>query len=126
ALVEQMGGPSTPGTGWAAGIERLMMLCTNPPPARRPIAVIPHGDDEVSVALTLSRRLRRAGFMVEFNSFERFAKRMKWANRIYARACLILGSDECARGVVALRDMDSGEQQEVALDDLEDRLAHLN
>ena len=42
-LVETMGGPSTPGVGWAAGVERLTMLCGNPPPARRPIALVPIG-----------------------------------------------------------------------------------
>ena len=37
-LVEQMGGPATPGTGWAAGVERLMMLIDEAPPAPRPVA----------------------------------------------------------------------------------------
>ena len=40
-LIETMGGPSTPGVGWAAGIERLSMLCGAAPEARRPVALIP-------------------------------------------------------------------------------------
>jgi histidyl-tRNA synthetase len=50
---------------------------------------------------------------------------MKWANRIDARIAVIVGSDEAARNVAAIRDMDSGVQEEVSLDGtaIEDRLA---
>ena len=48
---------------------------------------------------------------------------MKWANRIGARLAVILGSDEVARSVAAVRDMDAGAQEEVSLDRLEERLA---
>ena len=40
-LIETMGGPKTPGVGWAAGVERLAMLCGEPPSARRPVALVP-------------------------------------------------------------------------------------
>ncbi|MEC8776046.1 MAG: histidine--tRNA ligase, partial [Pseudomonadota bacterium] len=52
-LIETMGGPSTPGVGWAAGIERLSMLCGAAPEARRPVALIPIGDDAVARSLPL-------------------------------------------------------------------------
>ncbi len=42
-LIETLGGPSTPGIGWAAGVERLVMMLGKPPPAKRPIAVVPDG-----------------------------------------------------------------------------------
>ena len=44
-LVELMGGPALPGVGWAAGIERLAMLIAEPPPPRRPVALVPIGED---------------------------------------------------------------------------------
>ncbi len=47
---------------------------------------------------------------------------MKRANKIDARACVILGEDEIARGMVTVRDMDTGEQKEVVLEDIEDHL----
>ena len=49
-LVSEMGGPATPGIGWAAGVERLSMLVSTPPEVQRPIAVIPTGQDTISDA----------------------------------------------------------------------------
>lgn len=121
-LVAQMGGADTPGIGWAAGIERLMMLCAAPPPPPRPIALLPHGADEVTAALVLARALRDHGLVVELNAADAFGKRMKWANRIQARAAVILGSAELARGTAMLRDMDTGAQAEVAHAELAGRL----
>ncbi len=122
-LVRQMGGPPTPGIGWAAGVERLMMLAEGCPPAPRPIAVLPLGAAEACAALALARELRQAGLIAEFNAAGGLGKRMKWANRISARVCVILGSDELARQVATVRDMDSGAQEDVALTELAGRLS---
>lgn len=122
-LVEMMGGPPTPGIGWAAGIERLAMLLTEEPAVSRPIAVIPVGAADEIPALQLTERLRRAGFTVDLGYSGNVGKRMKRANRLNASAVVILGEDERSRGVAAVRDLDSGEQDEVPLDALEDRLA---
>src|SRR5205807_7454348 len=56
-LVEMMGGPALPGVGWAAGIERLAMLITEPPGPARPIAVVPIGEAAEQAALTLAEVL---------------------------------------------------------------------
>ncbi|MBF0335648.1 MAG: histidine--tRNA ligase [Alphaproteobacteria bacterium] len=119
-LIGQMGGPATPGIGWAAGVERLGMLLAEAPAARRPLAVIPMtGMDQ---ALALAGVLRRAGFVVDLGFSGNMGKRMKRANKLGARAAIILGEDEAARGAVTVRDLDSGAQEEVALAELEDRL----
>lgn len=125
-LVRQMGGPPTPGIGWAAGVERLMMLAEGCPPAPRPIAVLPLGAAEACAALALARELRQAGLIAEFNAGGGLGKRMKWANRIDARVAVILGSDELARQVATVRDMDSGTQEDVALAELAGRLSQLS
>jgi len=122
-LIEQMGGPPTPGIGWAAGVERLAMLIDAPPPPARPVAVVPVGEDQAEAALALTQRLRRAGFTVDFSYSGNIAKRMKRANKIGARAAVVLGEDEMARHAATLRDMESGEQAEVPLASLEDHLA---
>lgn len=122
-LVRQMGGPPTPGIGWAAGVERLMMLAEGCPQPPRPVAVLPLGGAEACAALALARELRQAGLTAEFNAAGGLAKRMKWANRINARVCVILGSDELARQVATVRDMDSGAQADVALAELAGRLS---
>jgi histidyl-tRNA synthetase len=121
-LIGQMGGPVTPGIGWAAGVERLSMLLDAVPDEARPLAIIPMGDCG-STALVLAQRLRHAGFAVELGYSGNMKKRMARANKANARAALILGEDELARGAVAVRDLDSGEQVEVALDGLDAHLA---
>jgi histidyl-tRNA synthetase len=122
-LIGMMGGPSTPGVGWAAGIERLTMLCGEPPVARRPVAVIPVGEMARIPALKLSEDLRRAGYRVDLGHGGNLSKRMKRANKINAAVALILGEDELSGGVATVRDLDSGEQEEAALASLVDRLA---
>ncbi len=121
-LIEAMGGPPTPGIGWAAGIERLAMLVGDIDAAKRPIAVIPVGDEAAHEALELTHRLRREGFTVDLGYRGNLQKRMKRANKLGASAALILGDDERAQGAVTLRDLDTGEQVLIPLPELTDRL----
>ena len=115
-LVETMGGPATPGVGWAAGIERLSMLMDREVPAPRPIAVIPVGQATEDTALTLTQKLRHAGYGVELGFSGNVGKRMKRANKLGARAAVLLGEDELANDSATIRDLDSGEQELVSLD----------
>ncbi|MEX1306270.1 MAG: histidine--tRNA ligase [Rhodovibrionaceae bacterium] len=122
-LVETMGGPPTPGVGWAAGVERLAMLLCDVPAAPRPIAIVPLGAEAEARALTLAEELRKAGLAIELGYSGNIKKRLNRANKISARAAVILGEDELAEGVASVRDLDSGEQDRVPLDALKDRLA---
>ncbi len=121
-LVRLMGGPDTPGIGWAAGVERLAMLIEPPAAGKRPLAVVPVGKEAARDALALTHRLRQAGFRMDLGYSGNLSKRMKRANALGASAVILLGEEELARGVATVRDMDSGEQTEVPLNDLE---AHL-
>ncbi len=121
-LIEAMGGPPTPGIGWAAGIERLVMLIGEMPAARRPIAVIPVDGEAEAEALELTHRLRREGFTVDLGYRGNVARRMKRANKLGASAALILGEDERAQGAATLRDLDTGEQVLIPLPELTGRL----
>ena len=121
-LVEKMGGPSTPGVGWASGIERLSMLIGDGPARIRPIAVIPLGDAAEEIGLKLTDRLRRAGVSVDLGYRGKMKQRMKRANNIDARAAVIIGDDELEQSSATVRDLDSGEQELVPLDDLQNRL----
>ena len=122
-LIEQMGGKATPGIGWAGGIERLGMLLEEVPPAPRPLVVIPIGADAQMPSLSLAQELRTAGFRVDMGYRGNVGKRMKRANKIDARAALILGDDEIEQGVVKVRDLDSGEEIAVSLSDVAAHLA---
>jgi histidyl-tRNA synthetase len=117
-LVEEMGGPPTPAVGWAAGIERLAMLLAETPAAPRPVAVVPAGDAAEAAALDVLQALRRAGIRAEIAYRGNLRRRMERANRIHARAAVILGEAEIARGVAQLRDLATGTQVEVAIGDL--------
>jgi histidyl-tRNA synthetase len=118
-LAELMGGPALPGVGWAAGIERLAMLIAEPPGPARPIAVVPIGEAAETAALTLAEVLRYHGWVVDLSYSGNVARRMRRANSVNARLAVLIGEDEIARNVVALRDLDSGEQADVA-EDLKD------
>jgi histidyl-tRNA synthetase len=114
-LVELMGGPQMPGVGWAAGIERLALLIAEPEPPPRPIALVPLGEQGEALALTMAEALRDAGLPVELGYSGNLSRRMRRANRVNARAAVLIGDDEVARNVVTLRDLDSGEQAEVPI-----------
>jgi histidyl-tRNA synthetase len=122
-LVSAMGGAETPGVGWAAGIERLAMLIADAPGAQRPIAVVPVGGGAETAAFNLAQELRRDGFTVDIGYGGNLSKRMKRANKLRARLAVILGEDEIRAGTVTVRDLDTGEQEEVALRGLRDHLA---
>ncbi|MBC7905970.1 MAG: histidine--tRNA ligase [Rhodospirillaceae bacterium] len=119
-LIGQMGGPATPGIGWAAGIERLSMLVETAPDLDRPVAIIPMGD--ATAAAVLADSLRAAGVAVELGFSGNMKKRMVRANKANARLAVILGEDEAARGAATLRDLDSGVQEEVPLSALKERI----
>src|SRR5487761_1192088 len=122
-LMGVMGGPETPGVGWAAGIERLVLMIAEPKPKLRPVALIPLGEEGEKRALVLAQELRRAGFTVELGYSGNMQKHLQRANKANARAAVILGEDELKRGMAAIRDLDAGNQSEVPLTALKERLA---
>jgi histidyl-tRNA synthetase len=122
-LVEMMGGPATPGVGWASGVERVAMLLAEAPAPPRPLAVVPVGAAAERPALVLAERLRGAGFAVELGYSGNLGKRLKRANKVNAAAALLLGEAELARESVTIRDLDSGSQEEAPIATLPERLA---
>ena len=117
-----MGGPPTPGIGWAAGIERLAMMIGEAAGPERPVAVVPVGADAADAALKLTERLRGADLPTDLGFSGNLKRRLARANKLDARFALLLGSDEIAAGKVTVRDLDSGEQAEVAMGEI---VAHL-
>ena len=122
-LVAEMGGPPTPAVGWAAGVERLAMLLTKFPAAPRPVAIVPLGEAAEAAALPLLQTLRRAGIRAEMAYRGNMKRRMERANKTGARAAVILGDEELAKGVASVKDLAAGTQTEVALADLAAHLA---
>ena len=116
SLIATMGGPDTAGSGWAAGVERLHALVNEPVAAPRPVAIVPMGDAAEKEAAKLAHELRHAGFVIEIGYRGNAGKRMKRANKLNASVALVIGDDELNAGVVALKKLDSGEQEMVKRD----------
>ena len=122
-LIQTMGGPNTAGVGWAAGMERLAMLCGEAPPARRPVALVPLGEDAEARSLPLAEALRASGLRVDVGYSGNLGRRMKRANRLNASVAVLIGDDELAKEVATVRDMDGGDQAEVPLAQLPEWLS---
>ncbi|HIM45323.1 MAG TPA: histidine--tRNA ligase [Alphaproteobacteria bacterium] len=112
-LVETMGGPPTPGVGWAAGVERLAMLVGDVAAEGYTIAVVPVGADMEAAGFVLTQQLRDAGFRTDMAFRGNLSKRLKRANKLGAVCAVLLGEEEAGRDCVTVRDLGSGEQQEV-------------
>ncbi len=107
-LVEQLGGPPTPGVGWAAGIERILLVSDGEAEGQAPDVYVALDGGDSRTAFRLVRDLRTAGLRAQLEQAGRSLKgQLKHADRIGARSVLIVG-DEGLRA----RDMDSGEQRD--------------
>lgn len=128
-LVEECGGPPVPGVGFAAGMERILLVLEEqgikaPYEQGVDAFVVSLGDSIRAHALNLVHRLRQAGLRVETDYLNRSMKaQMKAADRLKARRVLIVGEDEVARGVVQVRNMQAGVQEEAPCDSIVERLS---
>lgn len=113
-LIEQLGGPATPGVGWAAGIERMLLAAGEQPVA--PLVVdlfvayeAPAGR---ATAFQIAHRARRAGLDAQLELAGRSLKgQLKQADRIGARFVAIVGEEG-----VTVKDREAGEQDEMQAD----------
>jgi histidyl-tRNA synthetase len=125
-LVEQLGGPSTPGIGFGSGIERMLLACDaegvfGPPPSPLDVFVVDATDG--SVARDLAHELRLAGLRTDRAFDGRSMKsQMKAAGRSGARVAVIVGSQEVADSTATVRDLGRGEQEIVPRDQLVERV----
>ena len=117
-LVAEMGGPQTPAVGWAAGIERLGMLMEAVPSVPSPVVIVPIGDAAEAMAITILQSLRSAGIRAEMAYRGNLKRRMERANKVGARAAVILGQDDLAAGTAQVKDLATGTQEAVAFADI--------
>ena len=114
-LAETLGGPQVAGVGWAAGIERLAMLADKAESLPPPLVLIAIGDGPEETLAGLAAQLRAAGIRVEMPYSGNLGKQMKRADRLGARLVAMQGSDEAKAGVIRVRDMTDGSQQDIPL-----------
>ncbi|MEU0397340.1 histidine--tRNA ligase [Streptomyces sp. NPDC006208] len=121
-LSEMIGGPALPSVGWALGVDRTVLALEAEGielelPASTSVFAVPLGDEARRVLFGVVTELRKAGVAADFSYGGKGLKgAMKNANRSGARYAIVAGERDLAEGVVQLKDMESGEQQAVALD----------
>ena len=120
-LIEQLGGPSRPGIGFAMGLERILMTmeaCGSPFPGQPECMAFigSMGDAAGAKAAQLVDSLRAEGFWAECDTMGRSVKaQMKFANKLGARFSAIIGDSELEAGTVKLKKMDDGTVTEIRL-----------
>ena len=118
-LVEELGGPPTPGVGWAAGVERILLAAeSGAEDGGRPVFVAVAKPEAAREAFALARALRAQGVRAELEQGGRSVKgQFRHADRIGARAVIVVGDG------IEVKDMTSGEQRQAANADEALRLA---
>lgn len=127
-LIEKLGGPPTPAVGFAAGVERLVLVLSKLRGSEIPksksdvyIVVADKGGREVGIAI--ASELRKDGFSVLYDLLDRSVKaQMREADKSGTRFVLLLGSDELAAGEITLKRMDTGAQERISQENLVSRL----
>lgn len=125
-LVEQLGGKPTPGVGWACGIERILLASEKYEEPINPeldvfiVVLKPEFRDK---AYQILRELRKNNFSCEIDLLNRSLKaQMREANRLNTKFALILGDDEYQRKAIVVKNLRTGNQEEVNWDNLLDYL----
>lgn len=125
-LVEDLGGPPVPGVGFALGMERMVLLFSmkeTKRQARLALYIAWIGSAARSWSFPVVHRLRRKGFRVEMEWEEKSLRsQMRRADKLGAQRVLIVGEEEFRKERGLLRDMDSKEQVEIGLDEIESNL----
>ena len=122
-LVEEVGGPPTPGIGFAVGLERVLLALEKQgllPEEREAVDVfvVALGEETRIPAFKLLHELRAAKFSAAMDFAGRSMKaQMKQANKKNARFVAILGEDEVKEASALLKDMKTSEQKKLALKD---------
>jgi histidyl-tRNA synthetase len=123
-LIEQLGGKPTPVVGFAAGIERLLMVMEQTgvviPEPEKPIVYIAGMDAECrKKAFEIASKLRQNGLIAEIDHMDRSVKaQFKYADKIGARYVAVIGGNELAEGKANIKCMETGESESVVFDSM--------
>lgn len=122
-LIEELGGKHLPSLGFAMGIERLLMLMDKqgieiPKPSTCDLYVAVMGESASLKSFEIIKAVRSCGLIAETDIVGRGLRaQMKYADKIGAKFSMVLGDNEIEQGKAAIKNMSSGEQTEIVLDD---------
>lgn len=119
-LVEEFGGVHTPSVGFGAGIERLMELYSNNnnmlEDSIPDLYILSIGNLENIKAIEISEELRKMGYIIEKDIFERsFKSQMKYADKLKCKNLIVIGEDEINTNKAKIKNMKTGEEKEIDL-----------
>lgn len=123
-LAEELGGPNTPGIGFAMGIERLLMALeaegiTIPVAPELDCYLVAVGNEAQKESVRIVHELRKNGIQIDRDYMDRKIKaQFKAADRYKAKYVFVLGDDELEKQIINVKTMETGEQIEVPLSDL--------
>ena len=127
-LVEDCGGPDTPGVGFGMGLERTILALENkgieiPKPTGLDVFIVTIGDAASYEGFKLLNRFRKANLVADMDHLSRSVKaQFKYADRLTADYTIVIGEEELTKGTVKLRDMLDGKETEAASVDIVDIL----
>lgn len=122
-LIKELGGAATPSLGFAMGLERLIITmekqgCDFIEPRNCDIYIAPMGENALIRTMKIAKTLREEGFKVEYDVMGRGLKpQMKYANKLGALFTMVLGDNEIESGTAKIKNMKTGEQTDISLDD---------
>lgn len=122
-LIEELGGKHLPSLGFAMGIERLLMLMDKqgieiPQPSTCDLYVAVMGESASLKSFEIIKAVRSCGLIAETDIVGRGLRaQMKYADKIGAKFSMVLGENEIEQGKAVIKNMSSGEQTEIVLDD---------
>jgi len=122
-LVEEFGGPSLPATGFALGLDRLVLALERcgakfPPPVRADVYVIPISPSVLPYAIKVAGELRSRGLRVEVGVMRRrLGRELSNVDKLGIPFAIIVGPEEAEKGLVAVRDMRTREQHQLTLEE---------
>lgn len=131
-LVEELGGKATPGVGFAAGMERILLACENEKSLNLQndsvdvylIKIDPEIEIEVA---NIASELRRENISCDYDYLNRSVKaQMREANKYNAKYVVFIGGDEYKRGELNVKNLSNGEQQLIKIEDFENLKSILN
>ncbi|MCX8105562.1 MAG: histidine--tRNA ligase [Ignavibacterium album] len=124
-LVEELGGKPTPGVGFAAGMERILLACENENVLNLPepsidIYVVRIDNDLLLKVSELASKLRRHDLTVDYDYLNRSVKaQMREANKMNSKFVLFVGGDEYKNQELVLKNLSTGEQKNIGLGELD-------
>ncbi|CUV09664.1 Histidyl-tRNA synthetase [hydrothermal vent metagenome] len=127
-LVKTLGGKATPGIGFAAGMERILLAMGNFDSNinNTQLYIVGLGDTVRPVVVKLAEDLRQNNIRTNFDPLRRSLKaQMREANKTDARYAILIGDQELESGEVELKDLSTGDQEKIALDKLVDHINSL-